>query len=856
MKRDWNQRLAFVALIAAVGFCRAAVLKGADAPDYARDIKPLLVQHCAKCHGPAKRENGLRLDTAAAGMRGGDGGAAIVPGKGTESLLVRALLGKEENVSKMPPEGPGLSPEQIDLITRWIDAGANAPADEQPLPAPGSQHWAFQPPVRLAPPAVRNPAWPQNGVDSFILTRLEEEGIAPSPEAERATLIRRVYLDLVGILPTPTQVQEFTRDEHPDAYEALVDRLLASPHYGERWGRHWLDLARYADSNGYTRDFPRQIWKYREWVIDAINRGQPFDEFTIEQIAGDMLPSPTTEQLVATGFHRNTLINEEGGTDQEQFRVEAVADRVATTGSVFLGLTLGCARCHTHKYDPISQVEYYELFALLNNCEEPSIEVPSRLQLARGELQQREAMRAKVKELEAQLEKQRPEFEQAQVAWEKTITPQQRARLPGPVQVAYDMALEKRDEKNKKLIEDYFKETEEARKAFPIVDEIYKLKQDEPKIPTTLILRELATPRETFVHRRGDFLDHGARVHGGVPAVLPALKTSSQGEGGAGEKSTQPASRLDFARWLVSAENPLTPRVVMNRDWQQFFGRGMVETEDDFGVQGMRPSHPELLDFLAKELSLGWDSKRMHRLLVNSATYRQSSHIRSDLAQRDPQNKLLARQSRLRLEAEIVRDVALSAAGLLCEVIGGPSVFPPQPDGVFDFTQDPKPWNPASNGDRYRRGMYTQFLRSAPYPSLTVFDAPNANVTCTRRIRSNTPLQALTVANDLAFVECAQAMGERVVAAELTGTSPENIDERALLAFRLCVCREPTPAEKEHLLALARSELEVYAKDLEGATELLPASAAGADAPRRMELAAWISLCRVLLNLDETITRE
>jgi mono/diheme cytochrome c family protein len=757
-----------IALTLFVGSLLAASAAGQDI-DYVRDVKPLLARHCAKCHGPDKQENGLRVDAASLALRGGDGGAAIIKGKPAESLLIRAVKGDDE-LSQMPPEDePQLSAEQVAVLVKWVEAGAMHPADERPLPSSKANHWSFQKPVRSALPAVSRADWTRNSIDRFILAKLESQGIGPSGEASRETLIRRLYLDLVGLLPSPHEVVTFVADQAPDAYERQVDRLLASCHYGERWGRHWLDLARYADSNGYTRDFGRQIWKYREWVIEAINAGKPFDEFTIEQMAGDMLERPTTSQLVATGFHRNTLINEEGGTDQEQFRVEAVVDRVSTTGSAFLGLTLGCARCHSHKYDPVTQAEFYELFALLNNCDEPTIEAPSSLQLASGELKRRESIREKIKELDTKVEADRGQVEEAQREWEGTITPKERARLPGPVQVAYDMPFEKRDAANKKLIEDHYRDSDDARRRFPLLEQIVWFKQQEPKIPSTMILRERQEPRETFVHKRGDFLDHGAKVAGNVPAVLPPLVSLRTTASGARRVSTTDFDRLDFARWLVSAENPLTPRVVMNRDWQKFFGRGIVETEDDFGLQGSPPTHPELLDHLACEfVACEWDTKAMHRRLVQSATYRQTSNVRTDLAERDPQNKLLARQNRLRLDAEIVRDVALSAAGLLTETLGGPSVFPPQPDGVFDFTQDPKPWNAATGGNRYRRGMYTHFWRSSPYPSLTVFDAPNANVTCTRRVRSNTPLQSLTLANDEAFFECAQGMAARVLAAPMS----------------------------------------------------------------------------------------
>ena len=793
--------------------------------DYLRDIKPIFASKCTKCHGPDKHENGLRLDAAPGILRGGDTGAAIAIGKSAESLLIQAVTGTTDLVSKMPPEGEPLTTAQIALLRRWIDAGAKAPVEQLAADAKG-KHWSFQRPIRQPLPAVRDAAWPAGPIDAFILARLEKEGIALSQSAERATLIRRASLDLVGLPPSPEEVDALLADDSPDAYERLIDRLLASPHYGERWGRHWLDIARYADSNGYTRDFGRQIWKYREWVIQAINGNQPFDQFTIDQIAGDMLPEPTLEQLVATGFHRNTLINEEGGTDQEQFRVEAVVDRVSTTGSAFLGLTLGCARCHTHKYDPITHTEFYQLFALLNNCDEPTIEVPSRIQVDRGDLELREKIRGEIKALEAIADEQRPGLEAEQREWEATITPQQRARLPGPVQVAFDMKFDQRDAANKKMIEEYFRKSDEARRTFPVLEQIFQLQEREPKIPSTMILRERKEPRVTYVHKRGDFLDHGEAVTGGVPAVLPPLPLGE----GRGEGARSP-SRLDFAHWLVSADNPLTPRVTMNRDWQKFFGRGLVETEDDFGIQGTPPSHPALLDWLAVEfVDRGWDSKAMHRQIVTGSTYRQSSAIRSDLAQRDPQNKLLARQSRLRLDAEIVRDVALSAAGLLTRSIGGPSVFPPQPEGVFDFTQDPKPWIAASGGDRYRRGMYTHFWRSSPYPMLMTFDAPNGNVSCTRRVRSNTPLQSLTLANDEAFFECARALAERTL-----HEAPTDDASRAAHAFRLCLARQPSAAENDLLTRLVEDESNASPTD---------------------PTAAWTRICRVLLNLDETITRE
>lgn len=803
----------------------------ATAPVLWQDVQHLLTATCVRCHGPARQENGLRLDHGAAILQGGDNGPAVIAGNARESLLIQVVRGTSDSASRMPPQGDPLQESQIALLERWIDGGARFPKGAVAVRR-STTHWSFQPIVQPPLPAIRFSAWPANGIDTFILARLDAEQLIPSAAAAPATLIRRAALDLLGLTPSPAEVDAFQTDRSPDAYERLIDRLLASPHYGERFGRHWLDLARYADSNGYTRDFGREIWSYRDWVIRAINRNQPFDAFTIEQIAGDMLPEANEEQLVATGFHRNTLINEEGGTDQEQFRIEAVVDRVNTTGAVWLGLTVGCARCHTHKYDPLTQDEYYQLFALLNNCEEPTIEVPTPRQRDKGELTRRDAIRKQIARLEAALQQQQAGLAAEQREWEAAVSPQERARLPGPVQVAFDMKFDERDDKSQLIVTEYFRKSDLAQWLFPVLRQIADLRAAEPKIPTTMILRERTVPRESFVHKRGDFLDRGRDVTGGVPAVLPELKIS-------GDRPT----RLDLARWLVASVNPLTPRVVMNRDWLKFFGRGLVETEDDFGLQGTPPTHPELLDWLAAEfVALGsrhargvapleaWNMKRMHRMFVTSSTYRQSSIARPDLASRDPHNKLLARQERLRLDAEIVRDVVLCASGLLSVNLGGPSVFPPQPEGVFDFTQDPKPWIAAAGGQRYRRGMYTHFWRSSPYPMLLTFDAPSGNVTCTRRLRSNTPLQSLTLSNDESFFEAAAALARRVLDAE-----QQSDLRRVELAFRWCVARQPTSEECLALAEMVRREL-----------------SASADAPT----AAWTRICRTLLNLDETITRE
>jgi mono/diheme cytochrome c family protein len=807
--------------------------------DYATDIKPLLSQRCWSCHGPETQKSGLRLDTAASLKQGGDTGEAIVPGKPDESLLVHALTGAE-GVSRMPPKEPRLTDAEVNLFKAWILQGAKAPADEQPA-APSviknRDHWSFQPVKRPALPPDQLAGWNQNEIDRFVLARLNAEGLIPSPEADRVTLIRRLSLDLLGLLPSPAEVDAFVADTSSDAFDRLVDRILSSPHYGERMARQWLDLARYADSNGFTRDQPRVIWKYRDWVIQAFNANLPFDQFAVEQIAGDMLPGATTEQSIATGFHRNTLFNEEGGTDPEQFRVESVVDRVNTTGAVFLGLTVGCAQCHDHKYDPISQREYYQLFAFLNNADEPKLEVPTAAQIASGAIAKRDEVVRKIKELEAEFAKQKPEFEMELAAWEKTVTEEQKKQFPILVTNGLNLGLSMRTPENLKPLVDFFKAHEIARKKFPVLQQIADLRSHEPDFITTLVMREREKPRETHVQIRGDFLRLGVKVTAAVPAVLPGLP---------GE--VQNPNRLDLARWLVSPTNPLTPRVTVNRLWLKFFGHGLVETENDFGLQGTPPTHPELLDWLAAEfVSSGWDLKAIQKKIVTSATYRQGSHYRAQLSEVDPQNKLYARQSRLRLDAELIRDVALSASGLLTPVVGGPSVYPPQPEGVFDFTQDKKPWNAAKGADRFRRGMYTYLWRSSPYPAMMVFDFPDANVACTRRSRSNTPLQSLTLANDQTFFEFAQGLAKRVLVEVAADDAT-----RLKTAFRWCLSRNPSDSEQLRLVRMLEEQRKAFTTDT--AQKIAPANLPATVTPT--EAAAWTAVARVLLNLDEFITRE
>ncbi len=818
-----NQR--FATLLAAglvVGTSRAAPV------DYLREVKPILAEDCYRCHGASQQKSSLRLDTAAALLKGGEVGPGFKPGKSAESLVIQAVKGTHDSISQMPYKKPALTDAQIATLARWIDEGAKAPADEAPE---SKKHWAFVVPTQPPLPEVKQTNWPRNPVDRFILARLEEKKIKPAPEADRVTLIRRVSLDLTGLPPTPAEVDAFGNDTRPDAYERLVDRLLASPHYGERWGRHWLDVARYADSNGYSIDGPRNIWKYRDWVIAALNRDLPYDEFVTEQLAGDLLPNATQQQKVATGFHRNTQINQEGGIDPEQFRIESVLDRVNTTGTAFLGLTVGCAQCHDHKFDPIRQREYYQLFAFLNNQDEPTLEVATA-----EELVQREAYRTKTQAIETELQKYADSIAAKQTAWETNLTAAQREKLKDDVEIALLLLPEQRNEEQAKTAHTAFLEQDSGYQQ--LRKKLEKFKKDEPRIVTTMVLAERKQPRESYIFIKGDFTRHGDPVTPGTLEILNPFPP------------TEKPNRLDLAHWIVAPQNPLTARVQVNRIWQQYFGRGLVETENDFGTQGSPPSHPELLDWLATEfMARKWSQKAMHRLIVTSATYRQSSRVRPELANVDANNKLLARQSRLRLDSEIVRDVCLRATGLLNPKVGGPGVYPPQPDGVMTLGQGKQHWLASENGDRYRRGLYTFFWRATPHPALMVFDSPDGMTACTRRPRSNTPLQALTLLNDQAFVEFAQALATRVLQ-----TKPKANPDLMDTAFRLCLARKPAPEERQRLLELLSKESAAFAKSPQEAAALLPEKRPASLDPK--ELAAWTTVSRVLLNLDETITRE
>jgi mono/diheme cytochrome c family protein len=1010
--------------------------------DFVKDVKPLFAKHCLSCHGSKKQEAGLRLDQKAVALAGGDGGESILPENSAESLLIRYVAGIDENIV-MPPKGDQLTKTQVGILRAWIDQGAVWP--ESADAGPKNTHWAYQKIVRHKMPAPKNKAWVRNSIDAFVLARLEEKGIEPSAEADRRTLIRRVYFDLLGLPPEPKAVQAFLNDESEDAYEKLVDGLLQSPHFGERWGRHWLDMARYADSDGYEKDRPRpNAWRWRSWVIDAINRDLPFDQFTVEQLAGDLLPDATVDQKLATAFHRQTLTNTEGGTDQEQFRIEACFDRTETTSTVWLGLTVGCARCHSHKYDQISQREYYQMFAFLNNGDEANTNVPTseeamkkyeaekathdvKLRLLNAELAAAtESLKPAFIPWEADFRKrvaesgnkpigwQTLEFEKLEAAskakftWQddgsylvegnvpdtdeytltarvaetaqpisgirvetltddrlpskgpgrtahgnfvlsdlrvyfgakKELTKEDAVKLvsgtadfsqatfpaqnaidgdkvktgwaiapqmskphhadfvfknplstvpsppggegtgserwiqvvldqkyggqhsigkfriqlrtgsdpqdgiPKKVLAALDVKPESRNAEQLQEILDWFATVHEAtKKVVASIEAHKKAAPKEPILSVRVISQRKANPRKTYVLRRGEFLQP-IKEREIIPAGLSTLNPLKPRE--------KTGDRLDLATWIVSPENPLTSRVTVNHVWKHLFGRGIVRTVNDFGVRGEKPSHPKLLDWLADEFrgNLSWSRKELIRLIVTSATYRQSSTHRNELLEVDPRNFLLARQNRLRAEAEIIRDFSLSVGGLLSKKVGGPSVFPPLPPGVTELSYAGNfKWSTSKGEDQFRRGMYTFFKRTSPHPNLTTFDCPDANTTCVDRQTSNTPLQALILLNNVVFTQAAQSLGKRILVVKEISDA-----ERFNLAFERCVSRPMSGFEASQFASLLDVSRKWYAAHPEDAKKLVGSYVVEGTSPA--ESAAWTATCRVMLNMDEFITRN
>jgi Protein of unknown function (DUF1549)/Protein of unknown function (DUF1553)/Planctomycete cytochrome C len=731
-----------------------AALPADDVPvDFFIDIQPILGDYCVRCHGgvrelPIAPKTPLNLQSRERAER-----VLGHAGDAESSMLYLRVSATDPNI-RMPLSKQALPAEKLNKLRRWIYQGA-----------PWPQQWSFAPIKDVQPTqmTVSDEAWVRTPVDRFIMNRLDKEGIKPSPEADATTLIRRVSLDLTGLPPTPPEIDAFVADTSSIGYEKLVDRLLASPRFGERWGRHWLDLARYSDSDGYEKDRVRpNAWRWRDWVIDSFNQDQPFDQFTIEQMAGDLLPGATPLQATATGFHRNTLLNREGGTDPEEDRSKRIIDRAATVAETWLGLTMGCTQCHSHPYDNIKQKELYQLVAFFNNADDqlngtdssdPVVDIGATVQVSST------------------------------------------ADGQGPMVAAY-------------------------------------------------VLQERAQNRRpTYLFKRGDFLnpDKTEALVGNTPAVLPPLVA----------RGAQ-ADRLDLGRWLVDSKNPLTPRVTVNTMWYHLFGQGIVTSLDDFGARAQYPSHPELLDWLAGDfVKNGWKRKRVIKEIVMSATYRQSAVLRSGVTN-DPENVWLWRQNRVRVDAEIVADINLSAAGLLATKMGGPSAFPPLPPELRDLVRGAYghfTWPDTTGADRYRRGVYTFHKRLALYPNLDVFDWPSANVTTTGRQRTNTPLQALAALHNVLFVEASQGLAQRVQVEK-----PGNLQDQLIWAFRLATARAPTGDELSKLEALFTKEKNRYAADSQAAAtvvgKLIPSGAAPADA------AAWVATASTILNLDEVINRE
>ncbi|MBM4002941.1 MAG: DUF1553 domain-containing protein [Planctomycetes bacterium] len=1025
------------------------------AVDFERDVHPILRARCFECHDGRRQQSGLRLDVRSRATRGGESGkAAIVAGQVDDSELIRRIATSDADLV-MPPEGERLTAEQIRILMDWVREGASWPdslANERSI----GDHWAFKAPQRPIPPGAASSLIEGTPVDAFILERLNREGLKLSPPADKATLARRLHLDLIGLPPAPEQIDAFVTDPSPQAYERLVTQLLESPHYGERWGRLWLDAARYADSDGFEKDKPRFVHFYRDWVIQALNRDLPYDQFVIEQIAGDLLPAPTQDQLVATGFLRNSMINEEGGIDPEQFRMEAMFDRMDAIGKSILGLTIQCGQCHSHKFDPLTQQEYYEMFAFLNNAHEANITV-----YAAEEAKRRAEIQLQVEQIENELRSRDPDWLNRMAVWEADqqrrrarwalVRPEldssggqkhyllddgsvlaagyaptkhstefsvktdlqrvtairlellndanltrggpgrsvhglfaltefkvqagvnddpkalsdvkigraaasanaaegeldkrfddrsNRRRLIGPITFAIDgkdetawspdigwgrsnvpqeavFVLEQPqelggkgrltfrltqnhggwnsdDNQNNNLGRFRFwisdDENADADVLPPNIREIVDLPREQrsaeqqaalfsiwrttvpewkadnervealwkshPPGTTQLAYRERSEMRPTHLLKRGDFLKPVSLVTPGVPAFLHRLPEDA------------PRTRLTFARWLVDPYSPTTARAIVNRVWQSYFGMGIVSTSEDFGTQAEPPSHPELLDWLACEFmeptmqlpsasNTPWSLKRLHQLIVLSATYRQSSRVTPALLAADPENRLLTRAPRVRVDAEIVRDIALAASGLLSREIGGPSVYPPIPAFLMQppASYGPKAWPEQTGSARYRRATYTFRFRSVPYPALQAFDAPNGDFACVKRSRTNTPIQALTMLNEPVFVECAQALGLRT----LSEAGPDDKD-RLGFAFRQVLGRLPDEQEMTLLSAmimrqrdrLQRSDADCWSIIASRPEDYrrLPNSCTPA------EWATWTVLARVLLNLDETITKE
>ncbi len=727
--------------------------------EFSRDVLPILSAHCFACHGPdeGERQADLRLDLESGAKGAADVTGVVVEGDPAASRLIERITSDDASDVMPPPDfNRQLEPAQIDTLRRWVVEGAK-----------WQRHWAFEPVIR-----------PAGSIDDWVRADLANRGLQPAPPASPHTLARRLSLDLIGLPPTPAMAAALAADPSPPAYERFVDDLLSRPEFGEHWARMWLDLARYADTKGYEKDRGRTIWPYRDWVVEAFNSDMPLHRFTIDQLAGDLLPDPTPDQLVATAFHRNTMSNDEGGTDDEEFRVAAVKDRVNTTVQVWMGLTMGCAQCHTHKYDPISIEDYYRFYAIFNQT------------------------------ADADRSDDEPRMKLVTVASAQPTKPEDKAEQP-------------QDDADAGVVR------------LPVMREL----PDEQR-------------RESRIHNRGNFLDQGDPVE---PAVLAAFRSESDLNSAADS-----VDRLDVAKWLVSQDNPLTPRVWANRVWARLFGRGLVETEEDFGTLGSPPTHRELLDLLAADYrDGGWSLKRLLKTIVTSETYRQSSHVDEETLRLDPANHWLSRAPRYRLSGETLRDQALAVAGLLSNKQGGPPVMPPQPAGLWRSTYSGEQWVDADGEDRFRRGLYTYLKRTTPYPAMIAFDGGSGEVCLIRRVRTNTPLQALVTLNDPVFLEAAAALAKRMI----TEASDNDDRSRARYGLRLALVRPLRDGELAPLLRFKDDALNRFEATPESAAALidsLPAAISrfsGETVPPA-EFAAWVVVASAILNLDEFLTRN
>jgi hypothetical protein len=811
-----------------------SVSQGAEHVDFTKDILPILQRHCFECHGPGVQEGGLRFDDRDEFLSGGYSGPAIISNKPRESELLRRVSLDRLHDDAMPPVGPGLSDREEIILRQWIQQGG-----ELPDTIPRQKHWAYVPPVRHSSPSAgsQDLSIIDPTIDGWIVAAHKDEGLQFAPVAKKSQLIRRLAFDVTGLPPSPEVVAAFEADDRDDAYKNLVDELLQSEEFGVRWARMWLDLARYADSHGFQRDDLRNMWAYRDWVVDALNDDMPFDQFTITQIAGDLLPDANEATRIATGFHRCAPTNVEAGTDPEESRINQVFDRVNTTAAIWLGVTLECAQCHDHKYDPFSQEEYYRFAAYFNSTEaeveRANPKVPSSIKFIGPSMNLShdpwETERKRVDQSLSDARKDVKKFKGGKT--EKDVIQDESKQ---PTTCGGETFVDQQDQQDDA---DVRLKTMEKK--------VRQLQNKLASIPEakTLVMQERAKPRETFVFNRGDFTDPLRQVDAGTPGVL----------GGTTEGL---ANRLMLAKWLVSQDNSLTARVFVNRVWFEIFGQGIVTTLEDFGVKGERPTHPELLDSLAVEfMEDGWSLKKLVRRIVTSRTYRQSSTVTSKKRLQDIQNKWLARGPRFRLDAEGIRDNALTIAGLLSTEKGGPSIRPPQPNGLWTKLGGQKYIYEVSPGEQqYRRGIYVVLKRGSPYPSFMTFDATERMTCVTRRSRSNTPLQSLVLLNDPVYTEAAFAFGKRMLS-----ESPEDTDtSRIDYGFCIAVSRQPTAREVNLLQKLLNSERQALVANPKK-VEVIMKDHSGIDIPESMdsnELAAWYVIAATILNLDETITKN